>query len=692
MYNSGQSSTLLGGRYRILRQLGEGGFGKTYLAEDVNRFQELCVLKEFNPHVDDKLALEKAQTLFEREASILYQLDHPQIPRFRELLREGGRLVLVQDYIEGPTYGELLNRRRQEDGHFLEVDVMRLLTQILPVLQYLHSVGIVHRDISPDNLIQRNSDGRPILIDFGGVKQLVVNVRYQLGDPHPYQESGGQVTRLGKVGYAPEEQLSSGVVSPATDLYALGVTAVVLLTGKNPEELFDDRNKRWNWHEASGNISQSLQEVLDRMVAPNPADRFQSAGQVMSALNLIRPYNNDSNWHQTMPVRMQPLAPPPPPSPTQQRTVAVARPAPPPTQVQYPQTGHYGSATHPGGAAASRTNPPAVTTQQHPARRSASGCWPALAGLLLVGGVATALWVWLDPLNQFDEDSEIVSPEGNNAENPVFSQEEQVRKQTIRDRTLELDIDPGYLTRLTDQFFFEQNPNLQGTQLTDQPQDEALRAEWDAIAAANLNLLETNLSPEARSKLGRYNPTDLDRWKRQVNELYVSSNALYDLADARFQNLFPDRSRDGFVETPVDQIWFALAQDELAALQSGEQLEEITFQAGAFNQQVEGSLQPGDGQVYILNLSKGQLMRLNLQAPPNATLLSFYVPSPTEDLPHLLADEQQNTWAGELPQSGYYEIVIVSTADGPITYSLNAAVDNVEDGRNNRPDPPPKNN
>jgi len=190
MQGAEQRKPLLGGRYRVLRQLGRGGFGHTYLVEDVNRFQELCVLKEFNPQVRDKIALDKAQAMFEREASILYQLNHPQIPRFRELLREGDKLFLVQDYIEGPSYHELLNRRRQYADRFSEAEVTQLLTQLLPVLQYLHSVGIVHRDISPDNLIQRNADGRPVLIDFGGVKQLVVNVRYQLGVPEPYQSPG----------------------------------------------------------------------------------------------------------------------------------------------------------------------------------------------------------------------------------------------------------------------------------------------------------------------------------------------------------------------------------------------------------------------------------------------------------------------------------------------------------------------
>lgn len=666
MQGAEQRKPLLGGRYRVLRQLGQGGFGQTYLVEDVNRFQELCVLKEFNPQVRDKIALDKAQAMFEREASILYQLNHPQIPRFRELLREGDKLFLVQDYIEGPSYHELLNRRRQYADRFSEAEVTQLLTQLLPVLQYLHSVGIVHRDISPDNLIQRNADGRPVLIDFGGVKQLVVNVRYQLGVPEPYQSPGGQVTRLGKVGYAPEEQMESGQVNPGTDLYALGMTALVLLTGKDPDELYDDRKDRWVWQEEV-QVSAQLENVLTRLVAKDPHQRLQSASQAMAALNLDRPYNNDAAWNQTMPVRMQPVVPPPP------RTVAVAPAAPPPTRAYLSST-----AVPPSPLSQAPVSQP-DQTQVRPQRSRGGGWLMTLAGLMVIGGVAAALWWWIDPLDwRLAGDSEVISPEGNDADNPVFDEAERARKEALRDRTLELNVDRAYITQLTDQFFFEQNPDRRGIQLTDQPQDAALRAEWDAIAADNLDLIEANLSPAARERLGRYNPADTDRWRRQANELNVSENALFDLADARFQQLFPGQRQEGFVETPVDQIWFGLVQDSLTALQSGEVLEEVRFTSGAYSDQLEGTLAPGEGQVYILNLSAGQLMRVNLQAPADATRLSIYVPVPDEETPYLLADSQDSTWAGELPQSGYYEIVVINGADNPITYRLNVAVDNVE--------------
>lgn len=673
-----------------MRQLSRGGFGDTYLAEDTHRFQELCVVREFNPQVRGKLAVDKAQTLFEREASILYQLDHPQIPKFRELLREGDRLFLVQDYIEGPTYRDLLARRQAQGSHFSEAEVTQLLTQLLPLLQYLHGLGLVHRDISPDNLLQRNADGRPVLIDFGGVKQLLVNVRYQLGVPEPYQSATGEVTRLGQVGYAPESQRLSGQASPTDDLYALGVTAMVLLTGQEPTDLYDQRQKRWVWPDHI-EASPRLRELLERLAAPEPAQRYGSAGQVLAALNLVSPYAETPAWDQTMPVRMQPITPPPPEPPPMPRTVAATHRPPPPTAYQ-PTA--YSTATAKGQLSLNQPHPPLpyATAHRSPRRKRPSpAALAALAGLMVILGAATGLWWWLDPLDWRTEAGS-VSPGGSDAENPAFSEAEQARKQSIRERTLALGVDRAYLISLTDQLFFEQNPDLQGTQLTDRPEDAERRAKWDAIALETLDLLEANLSTEARSRLGRYNPTDRDRWQRQVNDLYVSSNALYDLTNARFNHLFPGRPQEGFVETPVDQIWYALAQDRVNALVSGAALTEIQFAPNTFSQQQSKELPPGDGHVYILNLSQGQLMRLNLDAPPSDTRLSLYLPVPTPDNPHLLASADQTTWAGELPQSGYYEVVVVSQSETTLPYTLTAAVDNVIDDIINRPPPPDKRN
>ena len=660
--------SLVGGHYRILQKLGQGGFGYTYLAEDTHRFDELCVLKEFTPQVSGPAALEKAQQLFEREAGVLYQLDHPQIPKFRELLRDQGRLFLVQDYVDGPSYQNLLNTRRQYSGSFSEAEIVRLLQHILPVLQYLHGLGVIHRDISPDNLIQRNADGQPVLIDFGGVKQLVVNVRHQLGSGDPYSTVTGQCTRLGKDGYAPEEQLRSGQASPSSDLYALGVTALVLLTGKLPQELYDPQ-RGWSWQQ-DVSVNPTLAKVLNKLVAPL-SDRYDHAGAVIADLNLTTPY--DRSWQDPLPSQMQAISPPSPPE------IAAS----PSTLTYSPNPTHTPAYT--------------VPQQLYPSLRKRpgsrySGCGGALLGLLAVLGIILGLGWWAQQhgwiANLSGGISKDITPIPGGDSNPAFSEAEQARKQALKERATELQVDRSYLVRLTDQIFYEQHPNRKGQPLTESSEDEPLRAQWDAIAANLLDLISSHLSPGARSKLGRYSPADLERWKRQVNNLFVSSRALYDLSDAKFQQLFPNRTSDVFAQKPTDQVWFALTSDRVVALESGEQLSEIRFEAGRFSQQLSEDLALGEGQIYVLKLQAGQLMRLNLQAPDQATHLSLYVPIPDEDLPYLLADSARTTWNGELEQDGYYEIVVVSRAEQPISYELTLAVDKVIDGTINKPAPP----
>ena len=162
-----RDGVILNNRYRIVKQIGRGGFGRAYLAEDTQRYRELCVLKEFAPQVDHDDELRQAEDLFEREAGILYRLNHHQIPRFEALLKtriDGRRsLFLVQEYILGESYWELLQRR----GRLSEAEVIEMIRDILPVLDYIHESELIHRDISPDNLILRDHDRKPVLIDFG---------------------------------------------------------------------------------------------------------------------------------------------------------------------------------------------------------------------------------------------------------------------------------------------------------------------------------------------------------------------------------------------------------------------------------------------------------------------------------------------------------------------------------------------
>jgi len=274
--------TVLQNRYQLASILGQGGFARTYLAKDQGRFDELCALKEFIPSQSSTFVLEKSKELFQREAAVLYQIQHPQIPQFRATfeynLEESPRLFLVQDYVEGKTYHELLNARKAQGYTFSESEVRSLLQQVLPVLDYIHSKGIIHRDISPDNLILRDQDQQPVLIDFGVVKEIVT----RLHTP----EGRAPVTTVGKLGYAPGEQLQTGRAYPSSDLYALAATAVVLLTGRESSELYDDTILSWHWQKWVA-VSSGFGQILQQMLQYRPGDRYQSANEVMAALQAL---------------------------------------------------------------------------------------------------------------------------------------------------------------------------------------------------------------------------------------------------------------------------------------------------------------------------------------------------------------------------------------------------------------------
>jgi serine/threonine protein kinase len=316
-----ESDVLLRERYRIKHLLGQGGFGRTYLALDQERFDEPCVVKEFTVSYQDAMVVEKAKALFQREASILHQIQHPQIPRFWAAFEWEERLFLVQDYVPGRTYRELLKARSAVRRTFSEAEVLHLLRHLLPVLSYLHERQIVHRDISPDNLVLQSlgvpgrsisqgadhqglssqgadhqgavSDdyclGLPVLLDFGAVKEATGGLT-----------SLSTMTRVGKVGYAPPEQLQTGTVQPHSDLYALAASCLVLLTGREPQQLLDGLTLDWCW-QPYARLSDRLALILERMLALHPGDRYPSAQAVLDDLEGLDPSQSlarsqPSNW------------------------------------------------------------------------------------------------------------------------------------------------------------------------------------------------------------------------------------------------------------------------------------------------------------------------------------------------------------------------------------------------------------
>ena len=273
---------ILQGRYLPLKLLGRGGFGTAFLARD--RFtpgMRRCVVKQFQPTGNlSPTQLQTAQDLFEREAEALENLgsQHRQIPElfaFFELAvpsfqfpNQEKFFYLVQEFIDGQNLEELLAQK----GKFSEAEVLEVLQAILPVLQFVHEQGSIHRDIKPSN-IMRDRQGRFYLLDFGAVKQVAKIA----------SSASGRSTGIYSMGFAPPEQTGRGEVYPSTDLYALAVTCLTLLTGKDVTELFDPYSNQWNWrHDAQ--VSTNLAAILDRMLLPTPSQRFQSAQEVLDAL------------------------------------------------------------------------------------------------------------------------------------------------------------------------------------------------------------------------------------------------------------------------------------------------------------------------------------------------------------------------------------------------------------------------
>ncbi|NMG06310.1 serine/threonine-protein kinase [Brasilonema sp. UFV-L1] len=290
------ADTILQNRYRITRILGQGGFGRTYLAQDQRRFNELCAIKELIPTVIGGYAWEKAKELFQREAAILYQIQHQQVPQFRERFEQEQRLFLVQDYVAGKTYRTLLDERQATGSTFTEEEVLQLMRSLLPVLEHLHHQGIIHRDISPDNIILRETDHLPVLIDFGVVKELATKLKSP--------EHTMPATTVGKYGYAPTEQIQTGRTYPSSDLYALAVTAIVLLSGKEPQDLFDEHQLTWNWQRFV-TINSQFASVLNRMLsqkvgdsfaAAQSADRYPNATDVLQALQAPQQANVSTSY------------------------------------------------------------------------------------------------------------------------------------------------------------------------------------------------------------------------------------------------------------------------------------------------------------------------------------------------------------------------------------------------------------
>ena len=272
-----QSGTTLRNRYKIIKPLGSGGFGDTYLAQDSDLpGKPKCVVKHLSPKSSDPMVLSIARKLFEREAEALYRLgtDSDQIPRLLAHFQEEKEFYLVQEYIEGQD----ISRELTPGKKLSESDTIALLKGILEALVVAHENNIIHRDIKPQNLMRRRSDNKVILIDFGAVKEISTLTITPQG-------ATTLTVAVGTPGYIPSEQ-SNGKPKLSSDIYAVGMVGIKALTGKDPQNLPTDPNTGNIIWRNKAEVSNDLANVLDKMVREYFSERYKNAMEAMEALNV----------------------------------------------------------------------------------------------------------------------------------------------------------------------------------------------------------------------------------------------------------------------------------------------------------------------------------------------------------------------------------------------------------------------
>jgi serine/threonine protein kinase len=304
---------LLDGRYQVVQVLGGGGFGRTYIAQDTRRpGNPRCVVKHLKPASNEPIYLQTAKRLFYSEAETLEQLGkHSQIPQLLAYFEENQEFYLVQEFIIGHS----LSTELQPGYYWSESQVIEFLQDVLGILAFVHSYSVIHRDIKPDNLIRRVSDGKLVLIDFGAVKQ----VRSQIAVD--YSQMNATVA-IGTPGYMPSEQ-GLGRPRPNSDIYALGMIAIQALTGLYPTQLQEDPTTGEMVWQQRVQVSPGFASILSKMVRYDYRDRYQSANEVLQAIAQLSysfPPTQQLTTPPIAPTQVSPVLPP------QQHTPSVATP------------------------------------------------------------------------------------------------------------------------------------------------------------------------------------------------------------------------------------------------------------------------------------------------------------------------------------------------------------------------------
>ena len=616
------TGAILQNRYRVLSILGQGGFGRTYLAEDQGRFNELCALKELLPPQDNAYALEKSKELFQREAQILYQIQHPQIPQFRATFEQDQRFFLVQDYVEGKTYRALLDERKTQGYVFSEAEVIQILQQVLPVLSYIHGKGIIHRDIAPDNIMLRQSDRLPVLIDFGVVKELATRIQ----SPDTVRQS----TTVGKLGYAPTEQMQTGRAYPNSDLYALAVTAVVLLTGREPQELFDETTMTWRWQRLI-TVTPGFGMVINRMLSYRTTDRYQSSQDVLQALQF--PPNVTPVPQTPPPIATQPQQPPS----SSMDTVAVGR-----------------------RADIDPTTTPTNLTRSDPTIPTRSSLWddPWAVGAIGTGLVLlTGLGSWslvralMNPSTPTPTPTQSIvatpspttTPSVRPSPTPSPSSEPVIYKQR-------LNLAPG------------ENASRNGTLKANETLNFVVPGQQGqtlSAALASEGVLLSVLAPNQRDPVDDRS-SRVSRWD---GELPFTGDYIIQLRTVQGISKTDYKLDVNLQAAPTPAP--SPSPSPSPSVTPTVQTERVSFPAGRTGAQVNGQTTPSVTRRYLVNAQQGQ--SLSVQLNSGAATLAIRYPNGK------LVEDSSGVvnWQGQLSRSGDYQIDVIASQDTDFQFDVN---------------------
>jgi len=557
---------LIGGRYRLERPLSEvpGLQGDLWLARDTLAADAPAALRRLGPDRDQP----KARQLWARLQGVL----HPQVPRVGAAISEGEELWLVREWQAGRTYQQLLEARQDRQLVFGAGEVLLLLRQLLPVLAALHSQDLIHGDLTPANVLRRDSDGLPVLLDFGLLRG----------------PEGGVVGAT--PGYAPPDLLRGEPPQPWMDLHALGVMALVLLSGDGPERLLQPQSMEWRWPSALDG-EPALRQQLERLLSRDPGQRLATAAQALTAFQALpMPDSMGPVPRADRTVVLVPSSPPPPaehgpvtaastsePVQPSADTPPVDTPAAAATatvsrdETSAEQTPADDQAAAPSAEAVAAKVRPLRPAPPPPPRRAVTpvrarqlereeqaegGLWPVLLALVVSAVVGTAVgWWWLGRGGTPNTPTG-VAPSLEEA--PSLPPGEVDQREQLMSRLRALQVDRSWFLELVNASLLARYPERRGRLPTDSLEDAPLRKVWNEQAEDWLARVE-QLPLALRRRLGSFTAADWEQRQRSLAQQGLSSEVLQQLVSGSAQTFLPSRATDGMPEEPYRQLWYAAA-------------------------------------------------------------------------------------------------------------------------------------